>query len=398
MNKLILVMASWAVPTLSMAESNRFNPNISLILQGQYADYQQDPSSYALPGFMLGGEAGLAKSGLGLGHNELVMSASVDQYATGKLSLAIAEHDGATEVELEEAFVETLGLGKGITVKAGRFMSNLGYLNNQHSHSWDFIDSPLVYRALFGNQLIDDGIQLRWIAPTDLFIQLGAEIGRGERFPSGGARKNGKGSHTLFMEFGGDIGTNHSWQAGISHWSSAVSERLAGGHDHGGNNLEIPSFDGSSKLSALDLVWKWAPKGNSQQQSFKMQFEYFMRDEQGDLTLLGSDPLEQTSYQGKQKGWYSQAIYQFAPGWRTGIRYDQLHSSNHGNDVEVLSEVGLTSNGHQPHRSSIMLDYAPSEFSQIRLQYNRDVSRPTADNQWYVQYVMSLGAHGAHQF
>ena len=46
-----------------------------------------------------------------------------------------------------------------------------------------------------------------------------------------------------------------------------------------------------------------------------------------------------------------------------------------------------------------MLDYSPSEFSRFRLQFARDRSRPDAiDNQVYLQYIMSLGTHGAHTF
>lgn len=45
-----------------------------------------------------------------------------------------------------------------------------------------------------------------------------------------------------------------------------------------------------------------------------------------------------------------------------------------------------------------MLDYSRSEFSRIRLQYNRDESASKADDQWFVQYIVSMGAHGAHRF
>ena len=45
-----------------------------------------------------------------------------------------------------------------------------------------------------------------------------------------------------------------------------------------------------------------------------------------------------------------------------------------------------------------MLDYSNSEFSRLRLQYNRDESQPQIDHQWLLQYTMSLGAHGAHRF
>jgi hypothetical protein len=64
---------------------------------------------------------------------------------------------------------------------------------------------------------------------------------------------------------------------------------------------------------------------------------------------------------------------------------------------EFEEESGLGS-GHDPRRYSAMVDYSPSEFSRLRLQYNRDESQPTADDQIYVQYIMSIGAHGAHKF
>ena len=46
-----------------------------------------------------------------------------------------------------------------------------------------------------------------------------------------------------------------------------------------------------------------------------------------------------------------------------------------------------------------MLDFNPSEFSRIRVQFAQDKSRQgITDNQAFVQYQMSIGAHGAHQF
>ena len=380
------------------AADNKMNPAISMVLQGQYADYKQDPAAYELPGFMLGGEAGLAEAGFGLGHGELVMSSNIDDMYFGKLTLAIADHDGVTETELEEAYVETLGLDNGFTVKAGRFFSNVGYLNSQHNHAWDFIDAPLVYRGLFGNQLIDDGIQVRWLAPTDLFFQVGAERGRGERFPAGGASNKGKGSKALFVELGGDIGTSQSWQLGVSHWAAEIAGRQSGGHAHGGG-VEIPTYTGESDVTALDVVWKWAPDGNFADRNLKLQFEYFKRNEDGSVEMENSGPpIETTTYKGEQTGWYAQTIYQFMPQWRVGLRYDQLKADNTGSDALVLAGAGLDDEGHDPQRSSIMIDYAHSEFSLVRFQFNRDKSYGKSDNQFYLQYVMSLGAHGAHQF
>lgn len=395
----LLAVCTYSSIAAAQTADNKMNPAISMVLQGQYVDYKQDPEAYELPGFMLGGEAGLAEAGFGLGHGELVMSSNIDDLYFGKLTLAIAEHEGETVTELEEAYIETLGLGSGLTVKAGRFFSNVGYLNGQHTHAWDFADAPLVYRGLFGNQLIDDGIQLRWLAPTDLFLQIGAEMGRGERFPAGGASDDGKGSQAFFIELGGDVGASHSWQLGLSHWSAEIVGRQSGGHAHGGGAAEIPSYTGDSDVTALDLVWKWAPDGNFAQRNLKLQFEYLKRDEDGTVELENSGPpLETTTYKGEQSGWYAQAVYQFMPQWRVGLRYDSLESDNTGSDADVLEEAGLDDEDHKPQRSSIMFDYAHSEFSLVRLQYNQDKSYEEADDQIILQYVMSLGAHGAHQF
>ena len=96
------------------AQDNKMNPAISMVLQGQYAGYGHAPDHYELPGFMLGGEAGVPAAGFALGHGELVMSSNIDDLFFGKLSMAIADHEGATEMEMEEAFIETVGLGSGL--------------------------------------------------------------------------------------------------------------------------------------------------------------------------------------------------------------------------------------------------------------------------------------------
>ncbi len=133
--------------------------------------------------------------------------------------------------------------------------------------------------------------------------------------------------------------------------------------------------------------------------NLKLQFEYFKRDEEGSVELENSGPpLETTTYKGEQTGWYAQAVYQFMPQWRVGVRYDQLEADNTGSDADVLGEAGLDNEDHDPERTSIMIDYAHSEFSLVRLQVNKDDSYETSDDQIFLQYVMSLGAHGAHQF
>lgn len=378
------------------AKQGGFNPDISLVLDGRYGSYS-NTSDYTLPGFMLGGEASRGEKGYHLGHNELSLSANIDDMFYGKLTTAIADHEGETEVELEEAYIETLAIGNGLTVKAGRFFSDIGYLNNQHGHAWDFVDAPLMYRALFGNQLIDDGVQVSWLAPTDTYFKIGVEGLRGERFPAGGAANEGKGAHTFFAKFGGDVGISNAWQLGFSHWTADINGREAGTHAHG-TVSEVPTFYGESKINAIDFVWKWSPNGNARERNLKIQAEYFEREESGRVDMVGSSPLETSGYQGKQSGYYIQTLYQFMPRWRVAYRYDRLKADNSGSDTDVLGEAGLNVAGHTPERSTLMLDYSHSEYSRIRFQYAKDDSYQDSDNLFFVQYIVTLGAHGAHRF
>lgn len=375
-----------------------FNPDISLIIDGRYGSYANN-SDYELPGFMLGGEASRGSKGYHLGHNELAISANIDDLFFGKFTAAIADHDGATEVELEEAFIETLGLGYGLTVKAGRFFSGIGYLNSQHTHAWDFTDAPLVYRGLFGNQVIDDGLQVSWVMPTAVYLKIGIESMRGERYPAGGAANDGEGAQAMFIKLGNDVGVSHSWQFGLSQWRADVAGRKANAHAHGGGSAtEVPTFSGDSRVNGIDFIWKWAPEGNAAQRYFKFQAEYFEREEDGKVELVGSSPLESATYKGTQKGWYAQMVYQFVPRWRMGLRYDALSADNAGSDAGVMTEAGLDNEGHTPRRTTLMLDYSRSEYSRIRIQYAQDDSYEDADKILFVQYIMSLGAHGAHRY
>jgi len=389
--------ALFALPGLPLqASQNSFNPAISLILDGHYASYDNPAGNYTLPGFMLSEEAGLADEGFAIGESELIASANIDSQFYGKITLAIGDSAGQSEIGIEEAFVDALGIGHGVTLRFGRFFSAFGYLNEQHAHAWDFADAPLVYRAMFGDQLKDDGIQLVYLAPSEMYVSIGAELLSGKQYPAGGDQQ-GAGAWTAFINFGDDIGVAHSWLLGLNHWQADVKQRTTGEIDFGGN-FATPAFSGSSKINAIDIVYKWAPNGNPKIKNFKFQFEYFERREDGEISLLDSAPLAMTSYTGDQSGWYAAAIYQFDSQWRTGLRFDQLDSDNRGSDNSVLASANLDNQDHMPKRQSLMLEWLPSEFSRLRLQLNHDASTPQTDNQVLVQYTMSLGSHGAHAY
>jgi hypothetical protein len=360
------------------AAQNAFNPALSVILNGVYADLQRDPQTYHITGFVpTMGEVAPPPRGFSLGESELALSANIDPLFRGTLIAAIAPDDNS--IGVEEGYIETTALPRGFTAKAGRFFSAVGYQNQQHPHAWDFTDAPLVLKAFLGGQLGEDGVQVRWLAPTDLYWDIGAELGRGRAFPASVPKggKNGLGSLNLFTTVGGDLGESLAWQSGVSYFSTDPQDRTY--EDPAG---VTNAFTGTSRLWALSGVLKWSPRGNSTVRNFKLQGEYFHRDEEGQLTLDATGAALAGPYSSRQSGWYGQGVWQFMPQWRAGYRYDRLDSGS-----------------YVPTKHSVMVDWNPSEFSRVRLQLARDYSRMgEPDNQLFIQYIASLGAHGAHKF
>jgi hypothetical protein len=378
--------ATQSPQTVSVARDNSFNPAIGVTFQGQAWSYENDPESYFIPGFPLGGEAGPAPEGLSLAETEITVSANVDDKFTAMLTVPIVIEDGEVVVELEEAWVETLSLPGGMSVRMGRFFSDIGYLNSKHFHSWDFADQPLAYQVYLGNQYIDDGLQFRWLAPTDFYLELSGELLRGDRYPAGGAANSGIGSKTLTVSTGGDIGFSNSWMFGLSWLAADANERESG-------DEEAPLlFTGETELIIADFVWKWAPNGNSRQRNLVFQAEYLWRNEQGDYALADG---KQAYWDKDQSGWYAQAVYQPFPRWRFGARVDRL-SGDLPDSAWV--DTPLYPAQEDPTRYSLMVDWSNSEFSRLRFQYNHDRAGLENDNQLGLQYIFSIGAHGAHSF
>lgn len=378
------------VPAAPASSVNAFNPAISAILQGRAASISGPDGHRDIPGFLLGDEAGVGPDGLSVGETELALSANGDDRFYGQASVSLNDDGGETTTDLEEAFLQTLALPAGLTLKAGKFFSGIGYQNSRHAHAWDFEDQPLAYEALLDGQLSEPGVQLTWLAPTEQYLLLGGELLRGENFPSGGSSHSGRGAYSLFAKLSGEVGDSNTWQAGLSWLSADASDRES--EDEAGN---LFSFDGGSQLWIAELVWKWAPQGNYRERNLVLQAEYLHRTESGDLGVVDATGAPFAGrYRSAPDGAYVQAVYQFMPRFRFGLRYDQLWSDAR---LRGLSS-GLLDDGDRPGRASAMFDFSNSEFSRLRLQWNHQWGGLDGSDAVFLQYILSLGSHGAHTF
>lgn len=362
-----------------------FNPAVGVVLQGKYNSFSENEGDIA--GFAIGEEGERGTEGLSIDETELNFSASVDDKFRGSATIALHEHEGDTEVEIEEAYVATTALPAGVEVKAGRFFSELGYLNSHHSHADDFADRPLTNRAFLDGNYGDDGVQASVVLPTSLYTEIGGGIFRGEDFPAGGAGGSEIGAWTAYGRVGGDIGDKTSWRLGLSTLQADGVSRDA--------NEDMVNFSGDSSLYIADARAVYAPTGNNADQEVILQAEYFYRDEDGTYEDMDAG-TGVIAYDDSQSGWYAQSVYKFHPQWRVGARYSQLYA---GDVPAGLVGSALDDGGHNPWAATAMVDWTNSEFSRVRAQFSREeVAEGQDDNQFTLQYIMSLGAHGAHNY
>ena len=372
----------------------KFNPALSVVLDGGFASTKSDPEDYSIAGFDVGEPEGRVEGeGFYAGHNEITASSNIDDKFYGQATLVIAEHDGDTEIELEEAYIQTLGLGYGTTIKAGRMLPVFGYLNERHLHQDFFVERPLAYQVFLGGHMFDDGIEVSTILPTETYSEIGIGAFRGANYPA--TSDEGVGLYKAHARVGGDIDESTSWRVGAHYLHAEPKARAAGaGHAHGGSTPSTLSFTGDSDLYAVEAKLEWGPNGNNTEQNLELRAEYFIRQEDGNY----DDGTDTPAFDGTAQGFYAQAAYKFMPEWSIGARYDHLMPEE---DIDAdLHGTSLDAEGHEPKASTFSLQYAPSEFSRIRASYaNADLSAeaPT-DHRFFINFQVSLGAHGAHKY
>ena len=330
---------------------------------------------------------------------ELALDGAVDPYFEGFANIVFKlDNDNETDVEVEEAFMQTTSLPFNLQLKGGQFFAAFGRLNPTHPHTWDFADTPLVNGLFLGpDGLRGVGAQGSWTLPLPWYSQLIF------------ASQNGRGSTGFSFRNPGDDGT---------FFDRITTDREARGLQ---DFVWIPRFENSFNLSntqtvlagvsgafgsnetgansrtqiyGADLLYKW--KSSYAEGGFpfvKWQTEFMYRRFQAGHGANDSFPVAETFH---DWGLYSQVLWGFKKGWVAGIRgdYVDMQDSEFTDDLDRQSRWRISAN----------LTWYPTEFSKIRLQYNQDfleknffLSARQVES-IFLQWEFILGAHGAHKF
>ena len=404
----------------SVTSGTRFNPQISAILDGNFYQDTVDGGGSDLlrnaycPGCSSDGDAGHgeaghshggAEQGFNIREAELYLSANVDPYFEATAIFSIAEEG----IETEEAFFATRALPAGLKLKAGKFFSGIGYINEQHPHQWDFVDQNLAYLNVFDFNLQDIGIQLTWQPALPVYTLFGIEIAQGDQERFGASVSDSDEREALglngtptrpslftgFVKVAPDLGYDDALQLGA--WLA-----------HNGNHQAISQLDdgtevgleGDATAIGLDLVYRHDAPRSYGAGDVVLQAEYLYQQKHTKITGTDTDGLAVETgapVDFANDGFYVQGRYGFLPRWQLALRYDALGMTNRVSGV--LDEAFGSS-----HRWSLVLSWTPTEFSRFRLQGSRADLLEDGDgnrevfNYIYLQYLISLGSHGAHRF
>jgi len=310
---------------------------------------------------------------------EFAFQAAVDPFAKADFYIAFGRHgepsvhpegeaheeeeegheEGGLEPEIEEAYITILSLPFSTQLKAGKFRSKFGKINETHPHAYNFISLPLMYQNFFGGEgLNDEGASLSWLLPNQAFFQeltFQVTAGPGENASFTRAETN-RLLYLAHLKNFFDLNENTTLELGLTG--------LTGPHNVDGD---------VTNMLAADLTVKWKPLQRNRYKSVEFMSEFLISERQAtgsDITSLGG---------------YGFLRYQFAKRWYLGGLFDY-------SEFPEFSEFN-----HKAY--SGILQFFATEFQKVELQvkYN-DGNFFDSFSEVLLRAVFVIGAHGAHQY
>ncbi len=309
----------------------------------------------------------------GLSEAEISLNAYVDPYSKADFFVAFRHEtedpfegpdsgiaaEGEFAPELEEAFFTTLSLPFGLQIKAGKFRSNFGKINQTHPHAYNFLDMPRMYVNFLGEEgLGDRGVSVNWLVPNplDFYQELTVEITSGAVESPSFAGGSNKLLYLGHLKNFFDLTENATLELGFTG--------VVGPHNGAGNE---------TRIGAVDVTYRWKPLRRNRYQSVEWMTEALISEHREPGGTITSRAL------------YSFLRYQLARRWFLGARFDysEFPDNRHRNEKAY----------------SLILSFFATEYQKIEVQYQH--GRPAERDPFHrllLRAVFVIGAHGAHKY
>ena len=281
---------------------------------------------------------------------EMGLQAVVDPYF--RADAFISFNPGG--VDVEEAYATTLSLPSGLQLRAGKFFSPFGRMNQQHPHVWEFIDAPLARGRLLAQETLSGpGAVVSWLAPTPWFAQV--ELAGQNTAPTDADTSELTGIARLLQYF--PLTDATTLGVGLS-----AARRNEG---HPGAFRDLGGADVYLRFRPLDSRAYLAVQGEVYLRKFR------------DVPEVSGKP---------EHGWWGQAFWRRNEYLGYGLRYEEAPAA------------GLSAPGTE-RRAGLVANWYPSEFSRIGLQVSQDfLPHGRSGQEALLRFEYGIGAHGAHPF
>ncbi|MDX1660357.1 MAG: hypothetical protein R3326_01090 [Gemmatimonadota bacterium] len=369
-------------------QTGSLNPDISLIADF-LADFSPDESTIE------GGDR------FQLREIEIGVQGAVDPYFRYDAFLAI--HGG--EIEIEEAYATTLSLPARLQAKIGRFLLPFGKENLTHRPELNTVEYPLVIQEYFGEEGFSStgiwgsivGDPLGFVQEFSLVAANGAEVhahgeeedhahealaalGRVARLAHDPEDEHDDEHHDEHddehhddegHEDETDLFDDLGDRLYVAHLKNSIDLSEAA-------NLEIGFSAGTSategprtNLWGANAIWRWKPPARAKYRSAILQAEAFWRRD--------------VSEEDARFGAFAFGQWQLTRRTYLGARFDYVEA--------IEAEEGETTAGQ------VLLRYFPTEFSQLRLAYERqEPEHGESIDRVLFQTTFALGPHRPHPY
>ncbi len=284
---------------------------------------------------------------------EFGFAADADPFLRVEAYIAIANEDGESVVEVEEAFGKYSRLGRGMSAKFGKFAAAVGRVQRNHSDQLGYLDYPLVIQDTLGDEgFRRPGGSISYLFPGDRFHELTVEVldagDKGAVFNDSTLDKPVLvGHYRTFLDFNEDL-------------SASVGASIVSGPTLGTNR--------TSRMTGIDLTMKHQPAGGKRQTVFVAESYW---------TRAGGGP-------GSQNGWFVRVMHEVTPRFWLTVGYDK--SAIPGtSDWHRGSLFGATLKVTEFHHWRIECQRLSSNFEGTRSMLN-------------LQFQWVIGAHPAHKY
>ncbi len=288
------------------------------------------------------------------------------------------EHGHAEEgggFNVEEGYVEWVGLPAGLGLKLGKFFQQFGQLNRWHAHALPFQTRSLPHLAFIGEEsLAQTGASVHWLAP------VGGDAGTYEATLEVTTSSNER----LFGESGrvsvlGNV--NAFWQLSRSTDLDLSLSWLNGSYEDEESFLD-------RDLYGAEMAFTWRPPGRARYQGLQLRGGVMALDglvAHDDHEEEGGEPVGEEGHDeelpDRALGLWSLGELRLSQSWLVGARFDWAENPEHPEDTAWLLSPTLT--------------WWQSEYVRVRAEYDL-IGRSFTDDRegrFLLQVTFAMGPH-----